>query len=315
MSDLFDNFLENARRDGFFLLDAQLRRDGEVVGQWSRFPARPRFEVYSVAKAFTGVAAGIAMDEGLIHLEERLCDSFPEEAALADGPFVWEITVRDMLTMTSGMGKAMLWRDGWERKHARDWARYVFEHGDFVHRPGETFLYNNVNSYMLGCLIEKRSGQNLREYLRHRLFEPLGIGNPEWIDCPMGHTVAANGLVLNADELGRFGQLIVNGGVWEGRRLLPEEFIRAMLTPFAVTGERVPGDPPVPAGYGYHIWLDSVNHAAFLWGIFGQYCVILPEKNAVISILSLQQDDGGSNGKYGISPLRQRIWKDLVEKI
>lgn len=315
MSEQFDRFLENARREGFFLLEAQLRRNGEVTDHWSRFPACPRFEVYSVSKTFAGAAAGIAMGEGLIRPEERLSDSFPEEAALAAGPYAAEITVRDLLTMTSGLGKTMFWRDGWERRHVRDWIRYFYEHGDFASRPGETFLYNNANSYMLGCLIEKKSGQNLREFLRYRLFEPLEIGNPEWIDCPMGHTVAANGLVLNADELGRFGQLIANGGEWNGQRLISESYVRDMLSPGTLTGEYLPGDPPALARYGYHIWQDSAHGAAYLWGIFGQYCVILPEKNAVITVLSLQGDDGGSNGNYGVSPLRKQIWKDLVETL
>ena len=315
MADHFERFLENARREGFFLLEAQLRQNGEVTGHWSRFPARPRFEVYSVSKTFAGIAAGIAMDEGLIRMEERLCDSFPEEAALASGPLAREITVRHLLTMTSGMGKSILWRDGWERRHARDWVRFFYENGQFAYPPGTRFLYNNANTYMLGCLIEKKSGQNLREFLRYRLFEPLEIGNPEWIDCPMGHTVAANGLVLNADELGRFGQLIADGGVWNGRRLVSERFVRDMLTPGAATDSLVPGEPPHPAHYGYQIWLDTERRAGFLWGIFGQYCVILPEQNTVITVIALQQDDGGSNGNYGISPLRERIWKDLVEAL
>ncbi|MBQ3277026.1 MAG: beta-lactamase family protein [Oscillospiraceae bacterium] len=313
MSHCFDAFLDHVRQDGMFLLEAQLRRDGEVTDHWSRFPACPRFETYSVAKTFTAAAAGIAMEEGLIRPEDRLLDAFRAEAVPVSGTPAEEVTVQDLLTMTSGLEKTMFWRDGWERKHVRDWIPWFFENARFVRRPGTTFQYNNVNTYLLGCMIERRSGQNLREYLRGRLFEPLGIGNPEWMDCPRGHTLAANGLTLNADELGRFGQLIANGGVWEGRRLISGEYLRQMLTPHVVTGESLPGEPPRSAGYGYQIWLDTARDAVFLWGIFGQYCVILPGKNAVITVLSLQGDDGGSNGAYGVSPLRIRIWEDLIE--
>ncbi len=313
MSVCFDAFLEHVRRDGMFLLEVQLRQGGEVTDHWSRFPACPRFETFSVAKTFTAAAAGIAMEEGLLRPEDRLADDFPEAPAL--GPYAAEVTVRDLLTMSSGLEKTMFWRDGWERKHVRDWIPWFFENARFTDRPGTVFRYNNANSYLLGCMIEKRSGRNLREYLRDRLFEPLGIGNPEWMDCPRGHTLAANGLALNADELGRFGQMIADGGVWEGRRLLSGEYLRCMLTPQIATDELLPGEPPRRAGYGFQIWLDEARHAAFLWGIFGQYCVILPEKNAVVTVLSLQQDDGGSNGDYGISPLRVRIWEDLIDRL
>ena len=315
MDERMERFLKNTRREGLYLLEVQLRQNEAVTAHWSRIPSCPRFEVYSVAKTFAGVAAGIAMDEGLIRMDERLSDSFPEAAALSSDPFAREITVRHLLTMTSGMEKTMFWRDGWERRHERDWIRCFYEKGRFSNPPGSTFLYNNANTYMLGCLIEKKAGENLREFLRYRLFEPLEIGNVEWMDCPMGHTIAANGLAINADELGRFGQMIADGGVWNGRRLVSESFVREMLTPRTVTDSLLPGDPPFPAGYGSQIWLDARHNAAFLWGIFGQYCVILPEKNTVITVLSLQPDDGGSNGKYGASPLRERIWRDLVEEL
>ena len=313
MSGCFDTFMDHVRRDGMFLLEVQLRQNGAVTDHWSRFPACPRFETYSVAKTFTAAAAGIAMEEGLLRPEDRLADIFPEAALL--GPCAEAVTARDLLTMSSGMEKTMFWRDGWERKHVRDWIPWFFENARFTDRPGTVFKYNNANTYLLGCMIENRSGQTVREYLRDRLFEPLGIGNPEWMDCPRGHTLAANGLALNADELGRFGQLIADGGVWEGRRLLPEDYLRDMLTPHIFTGEILPGEPARQAGYGYQIWLDEARHAVFLWGIFGQYCVVLPEKNAVITVLSLQQDDGGSNGAYGISPLRIRIWEDLIDRL
>lgn len=315
MSEQFEKFLKDINDGHFHVIYAQVRKGGEVVDDWAYFEAKPRFESYSTSKTFVGLGAGIAIDEGLISLDERLCDSFPEEALLASNPNAHAITVRDLLTMTSGLGKTMFWRDGWERKHEKDWIRYFYEKGEFDNKPGTTFLYNNVNSYMLSCLIEKKSGQNLREYLRWRLFEPLEIHNPEWTSCPMGHTVAANSLSINADEMGRFGQLLANGGEYNGKRIVSESFVREMMTAHAVTGEIIPGNPPTQAGYGYQMWIDREHNAAFLWGIFGQYCIVLPEKNVVITTMALQKDDGGSNGDYNASPLRRLIWDDLVTQL
>ena len=315
MSEQFEKFIKDVKDGGFHVIYAQVRKGGEVVDDWAHFEAKPRFESFSTSKSFVAVGAGIAIDEGLISLDERISDSFPWEARLASNPHAHEITVRDMLTMTSGLSKTMFWRDGWERKHEKDWIRFFYEKGQFDNKPGTVFKYNNANSYMLGCLIEKKAGQNLREYLRWRLFEPLEFHNPEWTSCPMGHTVAANGLSINVDEMGRFGQMLANGGVYNGKRIVSESFVRDMMTAHAETEEIIPGDPATRAGYGYQMWVDRANKAAFLWGIFGQYCVVLPEKDTVITVMALQKGDGGSNGNYNVSPLRQLIWDDLVTQL
>ena len=312
---LVKRFMEDVEKGGLHILAAQVRVDGEIVDEWTRFAAKPRFETYSVSKTFAGVGAGIALEEGLITLDERVSESFPEASYDITDENALSITVRDLLTMTSGLSETMLWRDGYERKYERDWIRFFYRAGKFVNKPGTAFLYNNVNPYILGCLIEKKSGQNLREYLRYRLFEPVGIHNVEWTSCPMGHTIAANALQINVDELGQFGQMLANGGEYNGKRIVSESYIKAMTTSYSETGEYIPSQPPVKAGYGYQTWIDGVNHAAYMWGIFGQYCVVLPEKNAVVTVLSLEPSDGGSNGNYDTSPLRKVIWEDLVTQV
>lgn len=309
-------FIEDVEKNGFYVLGAQIRKDGEIIDEWTRFEAKPRFETYSVGKTFIAAAAGLALEEGLITLDEKLADSFHEAAYDVTNQNALDITVRDLLTMKSGLSETMMWRDGYERKHVNDWVRFFYTNGKFDNKPGTQFKYNNANTYMLGCLIEKKCGQNMREYLRYRLFEPIGIGNVEWGDCPKGHTIASNGLSLTIDEMGYYGQLLVNGGVFNGKRILKEEFVKDMFTPFSKeTGEFIPSDPPAPAGYGYQTWLDPVNKAGFMWGIFGQYCVMLPEKNAVVSVISLDKADGGSNGIYETSPIRKLIWDDMVSEL
>ena len=313
---LVNKFMEDVNRNGFYILGVQIRKDGEVVDEWTRFPAKPRFETYSVAKTYIAAAAGMALEDGLITLDERLIDSFPEASYDVTNQNAIDITVKDLLTMKSGLSETMMWRDGYERKFNNDWVRFFYTNGKFDNKPGTVFKYNNANPYMLGALIEKKCGQNMREYLRYRLFEPIGIGNVEWGDCPKGHTIAANGLSITIDEMGYYGQLLVNGGEYKGKRILSEQYVKDMFTPFSTeTGEFIPGDPPAPAGYGYQTWLDPVNKAGYMWGIFGQYCVMLPEKNAVISVISLDKADGGSNGQYETSPIRRLIWEDMVTQI
>lgn len=313
MSKQFENFIEEAKAENFLILDAQVRKNGEVIDHWHKFPAQPRFETYSVSKTFTGLAVGIAIEEGLLTLDEKLVDSFPEESYDVTNQNGLDITVKDLLTMTSGISETMLWRDGPERRHKRDWVRYFYTDSKFDNKPGTEFLYNNINSYMLSALIEKKSGQSLVEYLRYRLFEPIGIHNPEWVGDPMGRTVAANGLVINADEMGRFGQLIANGGEYNGKRIVSEEFIKDMTSSHITeTGEYIPGEKTTDAGYGYQTWIDEEHNAVYAWGIFGQYCIILPEKDIVVSVIALDDRDGGSNGIYDTSEVRKLIWDNLI---
>lgn len=315
MAELVKQFIQDAEAAGFYILAAQVRKDGEVAEDWTRFAAKPRFETYSISKTFAAVGVGIALEEGLITMDEKISDTFKEETFDVTNENALNITVRDLLTMTAGLSETMMWRDGYERKHEKDWVRFFYTHGKFDNKPGTTFLYNNACPYMLGALIQKKTGQNLREYLRYRLFEPIGIHNVEWGSCPMGRTIAANGLAINADELGQFGQLLANSGVYNGKRIISEEFVKAMFTSYSTTGEFVPCDPPQAAGYGYQTWIDGVNNAGYMWGIFGQYCVVLPEKNAVVTVISLDKNDGGSNGQYDTSPIRKLIWDDLVTQI
>lgn len=312
MSVQFDHFMEDVAKNNYLVLFAQVRKDNQIIDDWSRFPCKMRFESYSACKTFAGVGIGIAIDEGLVSLDEKICDSFKRESYDVTNPYALDLTVRDLLTMSTGTDRPLFWRDSVERAHCKDWIRYFYEKGNFVRAPGEKFLYNNVNPYLLGCLIEKKTGQNLHEYLRYRLFEPLEIHNPDWTICPMGHTVAANGMAINVDEMGRFGQMLLDGGVYKGKRIVSEAFVKEMMTNHIDTNEIVPTSPEVPMGYGYQIWVDPVNKVAFPWGSMGQYCIVMPEKNMVITILSLQDGDGGSNGNYVPSALRKTIWEDLV---
>lgn len=315
MTNLVEAFLKEAEEKKLYVLAAQIRKDGQIIDEWTRFPGKPRFEAYSISKTFAAVGVGIAIKEGLIALDDRIVDSFPEESYDTTNENALKMTVKDLLTMTSGVSERMFRRRGYERNYEQDWIRYFFKHAPFDSKPGTTFLYNNANAYILGCLIEKKSGQNLREYLRYRLFEPLEIHNVEWTSCPMGHTIAANALQLSVDEVGNLGQLLVNKGVYKGKRILPEAFIDDMLTPHFESGELIPSEPPAKADYGYQIWIDGVHDLSYMWGILGQYCIMIPKKNVVITVLSLEPTDEMGHELYPLSPLRQAIWQKLVAKV
>lgn len=303
MKSLVNTFINNIESERLNVLYVQIRQDGEVKEYWSKFSKMSRLESYSTSKSFCAVGIGIAIDEGIISLDEKVSKSFPEYTYNITNPNALDITVKDMLAMSSGLKDPLFFRDDALRATTRDWVEHFYQVGDFIRKPGEKFLYCNFNTYMLGCLVEKKTGMNLHEYMRYRLFEPLGIGNPDMTICPMGHTVGANGMAINVDELGRFGQMLLNKGEFEGKRIVSSKFVEDMVTPHISTDKALPSNPDRNYDYGYQIWIDKENKCFNLWGIFGQYCIVIPHKDAVVTVVSLEEND---------SAVEKRVWEDLV---
>lgn len=286
MNKMVDAF----QKENLGVLYAQIRRGGEVTGEFRKTPKTARMNLYSVSKSVVSVGAGIAMQEGLIRLDERICDAFPEYVPDNASANLLELQVKHLLSMTTGLENSLFFADSPERYTVKDWIQYFFN-AEFTHKPGEQFLYSNFNTYMVSCLIEKRAGQNLLEYLRYRLFEPIGIGNPDWTLCPRGHVHAANGLYFNIDELGKFGQMLLQEGFCNGKQIVPAEYLReATMDQVKCTG--VKKDDPNFYGYGYQFWKSRLEDTFMCDGNYGQYCLVMPNKACVISILSFEANYG-----------------------
>lgn len=317
MASFLSEFIEKVEENRLLVLYAQVCKDGEMIDRSSRFgkvetgltafSGISRFESYSTAKSFSSAGIGIAIDEGLISLDERVADSFPELTYDVVNPHALDITVEDMLKMSSGLAVPLFFRDSPERATVRDWPRYFYEKGEFVKAPGKEFLYSNFNTYMLGCLVERKAGVNLLEYMRFRFFEPLGIGNPDMTMCPQKHTVAANGLAINVDEMSRFGLMMLNKGIYNGKRVVSEKYVAAALSPQIKTPvQRFWPSAAETLDYGYQFWIDSHNRISFMYGILGQFCIIIPEKNAVVAVQALEEND---------RTLSSLIWEYIIKRL
>ena len=168
------------------------------------------------------------------------------------------------------------------------------------YEPGTHFLYNTGASYILSAIVQKLTGGTLLAYLQPRLFAPLGIAGATWGTCPRGINFGGFGLALETEDIARFGQLYLQKGVWNGQRLLPESWVAA-ATAFQVSN--APSDDPDWAqGYGYQFW--RCRHDAYRGdGAFGQYCIVMPEQDAVIAIT------GGVGDMQAVLDL---IWTHLL---
>jgi hypothetical protein len=187
--------------------------------------------------------------------------------------------VRDLLSMSTG-------------HHAEDIASFSYTSTDpsltraflalpVAHKPGTHFVYNTPASYMLSAIVQKVSGTPLVDYLRPRLFEPLGIRDPKWDASPQGVSYGGFGLSVTTEDVARFGQLYLQKGEWDGKRILPAAWVDAATSRQVSNGSDPASD--WEQGYGYQFW--RCRHGLYRGdGAFGQYCIVMPEQDAVVAI-------------------------------
>lgn len=283
-------------RHGRLVLDAyRAGPDRSTYALWASrtaFDKDTRHDVRSVTKSVVALLWGIAESKGAVPpLSTPVLDLLPALADLRHGGRE-RITVADMLCMRSGLAwdesgsysrwdndeKGLLWRG--------DRARYVFDR-PISTSPGAHFNYNGGLTAVLGLLLEERTGQDLAEFARQRLFDPLGLQEWEWVDDLRGRTRAYTGLRLVPRDLARIGRLMLDGGRWQGRQLVPQAWVRTMLSPCQAGG-----------GHGHHWWHGSVQvrgqrvgwHAAM--GNGGQRLFVVPGLDLVVVLTAGEYGDG-----------------------
>ena len=273
-------------------------RHGRVVAQgwWAPYGPQRRHLLYSLSKSFTSAATGLAVAEGLVRLDDPVLTYFPELDDEITDPRTRRMLVRHVASMASG--------------HTRDTFAEAFADPDVdpVHaflrihpdeEPGSVFAYNQPATYTLGAIVQRVTGGTLLEYLRPRLLDPLGIGPLGWQESH-GRQIAFTGLFAPTDAVARLGQLLLQRGRWGDRQLLPEAWVDAATSvqvptprPFSDPGEAVDtvAEPPASdwqQGYGFQHWLS--RHGFRGDGAYGQFCLVLPEHDAVVAITSQTAD-------------------------
>jgi CubicO group peptidase (beta-lactamase class C family) len=283
MDDLIDRLVTSAQQQDMELYGVHVYRRGTDPVE-RRLRSDDRVNLYSVSKTFVSVAIGIAEAEGLLTLDTPALDYLPEmKPFAADG--LDQVTIRHLLTMTSGS------RHSWfadEPILVADLAADFFA-TPLENEPGTHFSYTGTGPYVAARALRAATGASVRDYLVPRVFGPLGIHNPQWHTCPLGHPFAESDLLLTTSELARCGRLLLDEGRWEGRQLVPAEYC-----------ERMPRESvPVSAGdwasglgerYGLGVWCGPGDRAFSMAGKYGQLCVISPEHEAVVTITAHLED-------------------------
>lgn len=273
-------FIEAAERDVHELHSFMLLRHGNVIaeGWWSPYRREDPHMLFSLSKSFTSTAVGLAVAEGRFSVDDPVVSFFPDEAPAVPGANLAAMRVRHLLAMCTGhdtdtMPPMIEQPDG-------NWLRGFFS-VPVTHEPGTHFLYNTGATHMLSAIIQKTSGQKLVDYLQPRLFAPLGIESARWEESPQGISTGGFGLSITTEDIARFGQLYLQKGVWQGKQIVPEAWIEDATSLQTVNGT----DPNSEwtQGYGYQFW--RCRHNAYRGdGAFGQYCIVMPEQDAVVAI-------------------------------
>jgi CubicO group peptidase (beta-lactamase class C family) len=255
-------------------------RHGRVIAEawWKPEAADKPHVLNSLSKSFTSTAVGLAIQEGKLNLDDLVLKFFPDDTPSNPSDNLKATTVRDLLTMTCG-------QDAEAKVIQGKPTVKQFLAQPFPYKPGTHFLYNTVGSYVLSAIVTKVTGQTSLEYLKPRLFEPLGIQNPRWDASPEGYSLGGYGMYLRTEDIAKFGLLYLQKGLWKGNQLIPEKWIEE------ATSKQVPTEHEDHAkigvdwtqGYGFQFW--RCTHNAFRGdGAGGQFCVVIPDKDTVVVI-------------------------------
>jgi CubicO group peptidase (beta-lactamase class C family) len=304
---------------GFMLL-----RHGNVAaeGWWTPYGPQSPHSQYSLSKSFTSTGIGLAIDQGLLTVDDPVLKFFPDDAPSNPSENLKAMRVRHLLSMNTGhqedtTGRVFRNRHqvslfGSGARHKGDatgqvsrgednnWPR-TFLSLPVEYQPGTWFVYNTAATYMLSAIITKLTGESLLDYLRPRLFDLLGIENPTWETDPRGINIGGSGLHIKTEDIARFGQMYLQQGMWDGKRILRPEWV-AEATSVHADNSNTQINPDWTVGYGYQFW--RCRHGCYRGdGAFGQYCIVMPEQDALLAIIG---------GVRVMQAVLDNVWEHLL---
>lgn len=282
-------FFKAVEESGLEFHSIMVNRHGKTIleGWWHPFKKEYVHTLYSLSKSFTSTAIGMLRDEGKLSVQDKVVSFFPDKLPDTVSDNLASMSIHNLLTMHTG--------------HEEDTMRRIATAGDgdlvkaFLHleverEPGTHFLYNTGATYMLSAIAQKVSGEKLADYLRPRLFATLEIRGYDWEEDPRGINVGGYGLRVRTQDILNFGQLYLQKGKWEGKQLVSEKWIEEATRKQVDSQDN---DSDWGQGYGYQFW--RCKPGCYRGdGAHGQYCIVVPDKNAVIAITSETRDMGAS---------------------
>ncbi len=211
--------------DDVKIQSVMILKNGNVVYErWANGgDANKPHVMHSVSKSFCATAVGMAVDDGKIKVSDHLVDFFPDKLPEQASDNLKAITIKDLLTMNCGH-ETEVKIDRINILKPADWAEEFLAH-PVTKTPGTWYCYNSMGTYMLSAIVQKVTGEKVVDYLNTRLFAPLGIQKPKWEESPQHINCGGWGLYLKTEDMAKFGQLFLQKGVWNGKRIISEEWV------------------------------------------------------------------------------------------
>ncbi|MFC9330868.1 serine hydrolase domain-containing protein [Kitasatospora sp. NPDC057015] len=257
---------------------------GRVVaeGWWAPYSADRPHLLYSLTKSFTSIAVGLAIAEGLLSLDARVVDVLPDHVPADVSEQGGRITVHHLLSMTAGHPTDSL-AEAWELEP--DDLVKGFLRLPFAAAEGTRHHYDNSTTFLLARMVERVTGRGLPEFLDERVFKPMGVDHSEWDRVKSGAAFGFHGLHLTTEAVAAFGELLLRGGRWGDRQLVPRAWVELATgrqidcRPFKDDGS---DDADFSCGYGYQFWRS--RHGYHGHGSYGQQCVVVPSHDLVVAV-------------------------------
>lgn len=271
-------FLDAVKKNGLELHSMKVIRHGKCCASAWFDPYGPDIlhPVYSFSKSLTAAAIGFAWQEGILSLDEKLVDIFPEYCPEQPSDNLKEVTLHHLLTMSCGQETEI---DGSKASWISD-----FLHHSFPHRPGTWYQYNSVGTNMLAAVLAKKTGESLMDFLKPRLLEPLGIDpvfcyrlHDEYQTCCGG-----GGMKLTTEGMARFTYFMLHKGEWEGKKLLSGWYEMAASKQIETAGDAEGHVKEWANGYGYQCWMGTLPGSFRADGAYGQFGFVFPSLDLIV---------------------------------
>ena len=303
--------IEGFEENGLSMHSFAVMKGGVIIaeGYAEPFDENSLHRMYSVSKSFASMAIGLLVEEGKISLDDTIDMYFPEYVTKETDSRITDTRIEDLLMMATPFDKVATCGDGQE-----NWVAAFFEgldekYANKMKDPGTTFYYDTGASHLLGAIVERETGMNFLEYLKEKALLEIGFSENSWcVNSPEGYAWAGSGVMCTTRDLAAFANLVMNKGEYNGKQLLPADYVEA-ATSYQISTKEAEGNSDYYGyGYGYQIWMNP--HGFAFMGMGNQHAYCIPKKDLVIVCTA---DNQGNSDAAGI--IYSLFEKHIIKKI
>ena len=308
-SENITKLLEGLKKEDLAMHSVVIMRHGEIVAEAyaEPFDADSLHRMYSVSKSFVAMAIGVLEAEGKISINDTIDNYFPDYVTEDTDERISGCKIVDLLRMASPFKTGSTY-DG---KNDMNWVETFFT-AKATKAPGTEYYYDTSATYILGVIVERVTGMNFLEYLKEKALLEIGFSEDAWcVKSPEGYAWGGSGVMCTSRDLAAFANLVMNEGEYNGKQLLPADYIKAATTKQMDTS--IEGNSDYwGKGYGYQIWINPYGFA--FMGMGNQHAYCIPELDLVFVCTADNQGNEDKSDGVIYSLMEQYIIKGISDE-